>query len=82
MTVREIIKAWLDQQDVLPDTIDREIILQYLEDHNCDGLCNDDCGCKKDDLAPCGDMPADCVPGYYRRGDDGDWGIFETKEGA
>jgi hypothetical protein len=44
----------------------REIVELYLEANGYDGLCGDECGCLKGDLAPCvgcGDM-IDCVPGY------------------
>jgi hypothetical protein len=43
----------------------REIIKEYLDKNGFDGLCNDDCGCGTDDLAPCLDGPKlDCNPAY------------------
>jgi len=41
----------------------KEILIRYLKEHNCDGLCDDECGCTIDDLMPCagyGDM-SNCV---------------------
>jgi hypothetical protein len=52
-----------------------------------DGLCNldnDGCGCRVDDLAPCGEMNQACELGYEGPllGDDGNWtwGIYPTKD--
>jgi hypothetical protein len=42
------------------------IIEKYLRDNNFDGLCNDDCGCDVDDLAPCGGLVVDCKPAKKR----------------
>ncbi len=42
----------------------KEIIKQYLETNGFDGLCNDDCGCSKDDLFPCGNIQEDCNPAF------------------
>jgi len=60
----------------------KEIIKAYLDEHGYDGLCNPDqeCGCRKDDLCPFENVELDCQPGHKRRGDDGDWRIFATKE--
>ena len=30
----------------------RDILVDYLRAHKCDGLCNDACGCSVDNLAP------------------------------
>lgn len=39
-----------------------EIIIAGLNAEGLDGLCNWECGCGIDDLAPCGEGPfADCV---------------------
>jgi hypothetical protein len=46
----------------------KDIVKQYLEinKNNYDGLCNDsgECACLKSDLAPCGNMAQECMPGY------------------
>lgn len=44
----------------------REMVRQYLEANQFDGLYNaGECACKKDDLFPCGDPHmAYCKPGY------------------
>jgi hypothetical protein len=35
----------------------KEIIQEWLIKEGHDGLCNDECGCSVEDLAPCGDGP-------------------------
>ena len=46
----------------------RTILIEWLQAHNCDGLCyertNDSCGCGLDDLMPCLDPRnlSECVP--------------------
>lgn len=55
-----------------------EIISTWLKANGCDGLYTDNCGCKIDDLAPCGFSPWDCEAGVLAQGDpDGgkDWSI-------
>lgn len=42
----------------------KEIIIKYLDDNSYDGLCNDNCGCSKDDLVPCGSIQEDCNTAY------------------
>jgi hypothetical protein len=42
------------------------IIEKYLKDNGYDGLCKEDCGCKLDDLAPCGIDYSNCVPAYLQ----------------
>jgi hypothetical protein len=39
-----------------------EIVAEYLERHDYDGLISADglCGCGKDELAPCGRLREDC----------------------
>lgn len=39
-----------------------QIIKDHLEKNKLDGLCNDLCGCSKDDLAPCEGIQKNCVP--------------------
>ena len=43
---------------------DVDRVKKRLEYGGFDGLCNDQCGCDIDDLAPCDDMQNDCTPGY------------------
>lgn len=42
----------------------KDIITQWLKEHNCDGLCDIDneCGCGLDDLMPCNNNCERCVP--------------------
>jgi hypothetical protein len=40
------------------------IVKEYLAKNGYDGLCNDDCGCGLDDLAPCDNMSEDCMAAY------------------
>ena len=44
-----------------------QIVVAYLTEHGHDGLClveegHIECGCGLDDLAPCGNLGAECVP--------------------
>ena len=43
-----------------------DIVRQYLMLNDYDGLCEPEmeCGCGLDDLAPCGDLKADCKSAY------------------
>ena len=41
-----------------------EIVGAYLDEHGYDGLYCDECACEKGDLAPCGQIGLDCMPGY------------------
>lgn len=41
-----------------------EIIRDYLEENDFDGLAGDDCGCSIDDLVPCCCEFEDCKPAY------------------
>jgi hypothetical protein len=41
----------------------RDIVMEWLETHSCDGLCNDEgCGCPIDQLPLCDGDCLDCVP--------------------
>jgi len=43
----------------------REIVKEWLEAHNFQGLCQSSCGCGIEDLAPCtGEGMEDCTPAY------------------
>ena len=50
------------------------IVLMHLRHNGYDGLWNPEgqCACKVDDLAPCGEMTAECTAGYERACDCGD----------
>jgi len=53
-----------------------ELLTEALKANDFDGLYNSDmeCGCKLDDLCPCGNPDADnCVGGYKRIAEDGEW---------
>ena len=41
-----------------------QIIIDYLKTNSFEGLCNDDCGCGLEDLAPCDEMKPECTPAY------------------
>lgn len=43
-----------------------QIIYKYLSEHGYDGLCNPDleCGCGKEDLAPCSELSCECSVAY------------------
>ena len=55
----------------------KDIIIEWLKDHDFDGLClpDEECGCCIDDLIPCVSYPYFCEPGKKRMKDDGDWEI-------
>ena len=44
-----------------------EILVTWLKEHGYDGLCDEDCGCGIDHLAPCGDDFGDCEPAHSRK---------------
>ena len=41
----------------------KDMVIKTLKDNNLDALCGEDCGCRLDDLAPCGEIKGDCVFG-------------------
>lgn len=50
-----------------------EIMAAHIEANGFDGLfAPGECACRKDDLAPCGDIHSDCIPGYLCKCDCGD----------
>ncbi len=63
-----------------------EIVKAHLVANGFDGLVssNGECGCKADDLAPCGDVQSGCEGGYVgvSTEDPGEWGIYRTQEAA
>lgn len=44
----------------------KEIVTKFLDDNGFDGLYSEYCGCKKDDLGPCGldEEFANCIAGH------------------
>jgi len=48
-----------------------EIVKEYLETNGFDGLCNDECGCSKNDLFPCDDACLGCIAAYAAPSPDG-----------
>lgn len=63
-----------------------DIILQYLENHGYDGLCNLDgqCGCSRLDLSPAYCLEANCEPAYEhadpRPGHEGEVAYWTSRE--
>jgi hypothetical protein len=41
-----------------------QIVKEWLEANDYDGLCDCDCGCGLDDLCRCGRFQPDCKPAY------------------
>lgn len=56
----------------------QEIITIHLKQNGYDGLCNDDCGCLIDDLAPCGNISLNCKAGY--KATDGESVYIQTQK--
>ncbi len=52
----------------------KQIVEERLRKDAYDGLCCDGCGCRVDDLMPCGDPVMECRPGHIR------YGTFEGVE--
>lgn len=49
------------------------IVKQYLEANGYDGLVESDyeCGCRTNDLAPCGEINGNCIAAYEWPGEQG-----------
>ena len=63
----------------------KEIVREWLLENGFDGLHHEsDCGCKVDDLAPCGECFSECTAGYEIKWPCGcgDWVISSSKEYA
>jgi hypothetical protein len=58
----------------------KSIIADYLRAEGYDGLCDVDCGCWLTDLMPCGNLPADCKPGYDDEAGEEESSYFEPGE--
>lgn len=63
-----------------------EIVKQHLRDGGFDGLvCGAaECGCRLDDLHPCGESMSECEPAYSHDDPDspGDWIMRTSKPSA
>lgn len=55
----------------------KDILKNWLKKHGYDGLCCSGCGCRNDDLIPCGSDPSSCKPGKEFIDADGEWEIRE-----
>lgn len=42
----------------------KQMAAVYIKEHGYDGLCNDECGCGIDDLAPCGEVMGTCTAAF------------------
>ena len=38
-----------------------DVLRDAFDQYSADGLCNEDCGCGKSDIGPCGEVHGDCV---------------------
>jgi hypothetical protein len=60
-----------------------DIVKQYLEQNDLDGLFNEDaeCACQRDDLGPCGQIESGCEAGKLAPCDcgDHDWHIVRVE---
>jgi hypothetical protein len=46
----------------------KQMVEERLRKDGFDGLCCDGCGCRVEDLMPCGAPCMDCKPGHIRYG--------------
>jgi len=54
----------------------RDMVIEYLKENGYSGLFCDECGCRIEDLMPCGGEGAmDCNAGYIRYGCSDDCGM-------
>jgi hypothetical protein len=64
----------------------QDMVLEYLKQRGYEGLCLDGCCCcEVNDLAPCGEMQADCRAGHKKPCDCGegcDFHIGPTRDGG
>ena len=65
----------------------KEIVAAWLEQHEFEGLCNDDCGCKLNDLMPCEFSTSltgacDCVPGFLHPGNENEFFVIRPTKPA
>jgi hypothetical protein len=44
----------------------KTIVKKWLKENEYDGLFSFDCGCRRNDLFPCGADPGHCEPGYLK----------------
>ncbi|MFH0981915.1 MAG: hypothetical protein V2A79_10280 [Planctomycetota bacterium] len=42
----------------------KEIVSAWLKEHEYDGLCSEDCGCRGDNLMWCEEPRLDCAAGH------------------
>ena len=49
-------------RDMFSET--KKMLIDALKEKGYEGLCNHDCGCTLDDLAPCASDPTMCEPGF------------------
>lgn len=60
-----------------------EMATEYLKSSEFDGLYNEvaECGCSKNDLAPCGDLEMDCVGAYKNKCSVCSMGTYSPEKG-
>ncbi len=56
------------------------IVMAWLRANGYDGLCNIECGCGVENLAPCGEIMADCKPAYAGPGEEDGVYYYASKE--
>lgn len=64
----------------------KTIVKKWLKENGYDGLYIGECGCRRNDLFPCGADPGLCEPGYIRWSKDEfgnrEWTIGQKKRPA